>query len=80
MKSRGTPEDIGKGHSEKKLLRSFQRHLVMLEEKIAEIAGDDPLKQLQLAEALNHRMKGAHKAVESHVGWCKDQCPATSSE
>ena len=69
----GAVEDLGKGYSEKELQRTFRNHVKDVEDEIVRKAGDvaamdtkqyrfvvaggDPLKELQLADAVLHKMK-----------------------
>lgn len=55
---RAPPEQLGEGYTERNIIsKTFAHHVTAIESRIIEVAGDDALKQLQLAAAVNKRMQ-----------------------
>ena len=56
---RAEPEQLGVGYTARNISSGcFAKHVHALEMKIIELCPDDPLKQLQLAGAMNQRLQG----------------------
>ena len=56
---RGPPAELGQGYTARNITsRTFAHHVTAIETSIIELSNGDPLKQLQLAVAVNQRMQG----------------------
>ena len=67
-----TPEQLGAGYSQRNLeSKTFSHHVSAIELNIIKLSGGDPLKQLQLAFAVNQRMQGIRYLRDrDEEAWC----------
>lgn len=68
---RAPPEVLGEGYTERNISsKTFSHHVAAIEGRIIEMSHGDPLKQLQLAAAVNQRMQGIRELRDKdHEAW-----------
>lgn len=68
---RPAPEALGEGYTDRNITsKTFSHHVTDVEVRIIELSRGDPLKQLQLAAAVNQRMHGIRALREKdHEAW-----------
>lgn len=71
VRPRTVPEELGQGYTERNITsKTFAHHVTAIEDHIIELSRGDPLKQLQLAAAVNQRMEGIrHLREKDQEAW-----------
>lgn len=71
VRLRSEPEKLGEGYTARNISSGlFAHHVKAVEMQIVTMAKDDPLKQLQLAAAVSHRMQGIRSLRDrDHEAW-----------